>query len=55
MVDPPSDERKCAEFWGRARGAGRKLVNRKTLMIAIRAVVMTVRVAEILTRLFGDF
>ena len=54
-TDPPSDERKPAGFWERARGLGRKLVNRRTLMIAIRAVVLTVRVAEILNRLFGDF
>jgi hypothetical protein len=37
------------------RGASRNLVNRRTLMIAIRAIVLTVRVAEILTRLFGGF
>ena len=53
--DPPSDERKRAEFWKRVRGICRKLVNRQTLMIAIRAIELVVRVAEILNRLFGDF
>jgi len=55
MVDPPSDERKRAEFWDRVRGKCRKVVNRQTLMIAIRVVELTVRVAELLNRLFGDF
>ncbi len=54
-TDPPSDERKRAEFWDRVRGKFRKLVNKQTLMVAIRVVVLTVRVAEILNRLFGDF
>ena len=53
--DPPSDERKYAEFSRWARGVSRNLVNRRTLMIAIRAVALTVRVAEILNRLFGGF
>ncbi len=54
-TDPPSDERKRAEIWNRMRGKCRKLVNRQTLMIAIRVVELTVRVAELLNRLFGDF
>ena len=53
--DPPSDERKYAQSWKRARVLRRNLVTRRTLMIAIRAVVLAVRVAEILNRLFGGF
>jgi hypothetical protein len=53
--DPPSDERKRAEFWKRARGISRKLVNRQTLILAIRTLNLIVRLAEILKRLFGDF
>lgn len=54
-ADPPSDERKHAEYWKRVRGTCRKLVNKQTLMIAIRLVVLTVRVTELLIGLFGDF
>ena len=54
-TDPPSNERKRAESWNRVRGKCHKLVNRQTLMIAIRVVELTVRVAELLNRLFGDF
>lgn len=53
--DPPSDERKRAEFWKRGRGICRKLVNRQTFMIAIRIIELMVRVAERLNRLLGDF
>jgi hypothetical protein len=54
-TDPPSDERKRAEFWKRGRGICRSLVNRQTLMIAIRTLNLIVRLVEILKRLFGDF
>jgi hypothetical protein len=53
--DPPSNERKRADFWKRGRGICRNLVNRQTLMIAIRTLNLIVRLAEILNRLFGDF
>jgi hypothetical protein len=53
--DPPSDERKRAEFWKRVRGICRKLVNRQTFMLAVRVVNLMVRVAELLKRLLGDF
>jgi len=54
-TDPPSDERKRAEFWNRVRGECRKLVNRQTLMIAIRTVQLVVQIVDILTQLLGDF
>lgn len=53
--DPPSDERKRAEFWKRVRGVCRTLVNRRTFMVAIRAIELVVRVAEAVNGLFGDF
>lgn len=53
--EPPSDERKPAEFWKRVRGLCRNLVNRQTLMIAIRTLNLIVRLAEILNRRLGDF
>jgi hypothetical protein len=53
--DPPSDERKRAEFLRRARGICRTLVNRRTFIIAIYAIKSVVRVAEIVNDLFGDF
>jgi hypothetical protein len=53
--DPPSDERKRAEFWKWVRGICRKLVNRQTFMIAIRVIKLVMRVAEIVNELFGDF
>ena len=53
--DPPSDERKRAEFWKRVRGICRALVNRRTFMIAIRAINLVVRVAAVVNELFGDF
>jgi len=53
--DPPSDERKHAKFWNRVRGSFRNLVNRQTLMMAIRTVKFAVQVADILTRLYGGF
>jgi len=51
--DPPSDERKRAEFWRRVRGKARKLVNRQTLLLAIRILELMVRLAEKLNQLFG--
>lgn len=55
MPDPPSVERKLADSWRWVRGLRRKLVNRRTLMAAIRALALAVRVLELLKRLFGDF
>jgi hypothetical protein len=52
--DPPSDERKPATYWSRVRDLCRNLVNRQTFMIAIRVVELIVRIAEILSGLFGD-
>jgi hypothetical protein len=53
--DPPSDERKRAEFWKRVRGICRKLVNRQTFLIALRAIELVVRIAKLVNELFGDF
>lgn len=53
-TDPPSAERKTAEFWRRVRGTCRKLVNRWTLLLAFQIVTLTVRLARVLRQLFGD-
>ena len=53
--DPPSDERKRAEFWKRVRIICRVLVNKRTLMIAIRVIKLVVRIAEILSGQLSDF
>ncbi len=53
--DPPSDERKRAEFWKRVRGISRKLVNRQTFMIAIRAIHFGRAACRNSEWLFGDF
>ena len=37
-----------------ARGIARKLVNRRTLMLALQALYWVVKLARWLTRLFGD-
>jgi hypothetical protein len=52
--DPPSVERKLAEFCKRVRGFGRKLVNRRTLLTAFQIVLWTVRIAKLMKQLFGD-
>ncbi len=51
---PPSGEQKHAKFWRWARGACRKLVNRQTLLMAIRLIALIVRLVELLKRLYGD-
>ncbi|MBU3890921.1 hypothetical protein [Methylosinus sp. KRF6] len=52
--DPPSDERKRADFWRRGRRIRRNFVNRQTFMIAIRIIELVVRVAKVMNGLFGD-
>lgn len=54
-TDPPSAERKSAEFWRRARGICRRLVNRRTLLSAFRFLALVVRIIEMVKRLHGDF
>jgi hypothetical protein len=53
--DPPSDERKRAEFCKRECGIRRKLVNRRTFMIAVRIIQFVVSIAEIVNELLSDF
>ena len=52
--DPPSDERKRSDFWKRARGFGRNLVNRQTFILATRILALMVRLVELVNRLHGD-
>lgn len=52
--DPPSDERKRSDFWRRVRGLGLNLVNRQTFILAMRAITLVVRVAELVNRLRSD-
>lgn len=54
-TDPPSDERRSAEFWRWARCLGRKLVNRRMLMAAFQVVYWTTRIVKALKQLYGDF
>ncbi len=53
-TDPPSDERKIASVRRRARGLGRKLVNRHTLIAAFQIVYWTVRIIKAVRQMFGD-
>jgi len=55
VTDPPSVERKRAKSWKRVRGIGRKLVNKRTLMMAFQIVIWTTRIALLLKHLFGGF
>jgi hypothetical protein len=57
MVDntaPPSGEQNYARFWRWVRGSCRKLVNRRTLLVAIRMIALIVRLVELGKRLYGD-
>lgn len=53
-TDPPSDERKTAGVRRRARGLGRKLVNRHTLIAAFQIVYWTVQTIKVVRQMFGD-
>jgi len=53
-TDPPSGERKRSGFWRLARGFGRKLVTRRTFILATRILAVTVRIVELVNRLIGD-
>ena len=46
--DPPSDEQKYANRRNWLRGLGRKLVRRRTLLVAIRILSLTVRLIDLL-------
>jgi hypothetical protein len=52
--DPPSDERRRSDFWGRVRGFGRNLVSRQTFILATRILALMVRLVELVNRLRGD-
>jgi hypothetical protein len=54
VTDPPSDERKIAGARRRAKGFGRKLVNRRSLIAAFHIVYWTVRIAKLLRQMFDD-
>ena len=54
-TDPPSDERKSAGLSERVRGVSRVLVNRETLVVAIRFITLVTRIVDLLTRVFGGF
>jgi hypothetical protein len=53
--DPPSAEQKKTDFWERTNGFRRHVVNRSTLMMAIRLLALLVRILDLVRRLFGDF
>ena len=46
---------KACRILERVRGICRKLVNRQTFLIALRAIELVVRVAKLVNELFGDF
>ena len=54
LCGPPSDEQKCADRRTWLRDIARKLVHRRTLLVAIRFLSLTVRVMELVKRLYGD-
>jgi hypothetical protein len=53
-TDPPGAERKCSDFCKRVRGLFRKLVNRRTLLIAFQVVFWVYRIVRMIGRLLGD-
>ncbi|MBB5054429.1 hypothetical protein HNQ36_004431 [Afipia massiliensis] len=53
--DPPSAERNTAKFWKWVRALLRKLVNRKTILLALSILLSIDRVLRALKRLLGDF
>ena len=53
-ADPPNVEWKKASVCTWVRGIARKLVNRRTLMLALQALYWVVKLARMLARLFGD-
>lgn len=52
--DPPSAERNIAKFWKYVRATLRKLVTRKTFLVALSIVMWADRLFRALKRLFGD-
>ena len=52
--DPLKDERKNAAVVNRVRGLARKLINRRTLIIAFRILDWIVKIACLIYRLKGD-
>ncbi|KZD21865.1 hypothetical protein [Tardiphaga robiniae] len=52
--DPPGAERNTAKFWKWVRARLRKLVTRKTLLIALSIIVWADRFFRAMKRLFGD-
>lgn len=53
--DPPSAERNNAKFWKWVRVILRKLVNRRTLLLALWVVLWIDRFMRAVKRLLGDF
>ena len=53
-ADPPNVERKKVSVCTWVCGIARKLVNRRTLMLALQALYWVVKLARMLARLFGD-
>jgi hypothetical protein len=52
--DPPNAERNIAKFWKWVRAKSRKLIARKTLLIALSIIVWADRFFRAIKRLFGD-
>lgn len=51
-TDPPSDERRRSGFWRLVRGFGRNLVTRQTFILATRILSLSVRLVDLVNRLF---
>lgn len=48
LTDPPSVARKFVGLWNRVRGFFRKLVTRRTLLIAIKAIYWMAKILALL-------
>ncbi len=50
--DPPSDEREKADIWKWLRSIARKLMTRKTLLLAFDVILFVVKLIKIIRSFF---
>jgi hypothetical protein len=51
-TDPPSDEREKADTWKWLRALARKLVTRKTLLLAFDVLLLVIKIIKIIGSFF---
>ena len=51
-TDPPSDEREKADIWKWLRAQARKLVTRKTLLLAFDVLLLVIKIIKIIGSFF---